>query len=47
VQLKDGKFVVANNGKPLTGKLVGSKEALAANRTGGPLVTTTSAAPAS
>lgn len=43
VQIKDGKFVVANKGKPLTGKLVGSKDALEANRTGNPLVTTTTA----
>jgi branched-chain amino acid transport system substrate-binding protein len=41
MQLKNGKFVVMNKGKPIIGKLVGSKEALEANRTGNPLVTTT------
>jgi ABC-type branched-subunit amino acid transport system substrate-binding protein len=47
VQVKDGKFVVMNKGKPFTGKLVGSKEALAANKTGNAAsVTTTTAAPA-
>jgi hypothetical protein len=46
VQVKGDEFVVMNKGKPVIGKLVGSKEALAANRTGNPLVTTTSAAPA-
>jgi branched-chain amino acid transport system substrate-binding protein len=46
VQVKNGKFVVMNKGKPVPGKLVGSKDALEANRTGNPLVTTTSAAPA-
>jgi branched-chain amino acid transport system substrate-binding protein len=40
-QVKDDKFVVANKGKPVIGKLVGSKAALEANRTGNPLVTTT------
>lgn len=40
-QVKDGKFVVANKGKPVIGKLVGSEEALAANASGNPLVTTT------
>jgi branched-chain amino acid transport system substrate-binding protein len=47
MQVKDGKFVVMNKGKPYTGKLVGSKAALQANATGNPdLVTTTTAAPA-
>jgi Periplasmic binding protein len=47
MQVKDGKFVVMNNGKPVPGKLVGSPEALKANSTGNPdLVTTTTAAPA-
>jgi branched-chain amino acid transport system substrate-binding protein len=44
-QLKNGKFVVMNKGKPIIGKLVGSKDALEANRTGNPLVTTTVPAP--
>jgi branched-chain amino acid transport system substrate-binding protein len=43
--VKDGKFVVVNKGKPVIGKLVGEPDALEANRTGNPLVTTT--APAS
>ena len=34
--VKDGKFVVMNKGKPYNGKLVGSKEALAANKAGDP-----------
>ena len=34
VYVKDGKFVVMNKGKPVIGKLVGSKEALAANAAG-------------
>lgn len=41
VQVKDGKFVVVNKGKPVIGKLVGDEDALEANRTGNPLVTTT------
>jgi len=41
MQVKDGKFVVANKGKPVIGKLVGDKDALEANATGNPLVTTT------
>jgi len=46
MQVKNGKFVVMNKGKPIIGKLVGSKAALAANATGNPsLVTTTTAAP--
>ena len=40
-QVKDGKFVVVNKGKPVIGNLVGEPEALEANRTGNPLVTTT------
>jgi len=47
VQVKNGKFVVMNKGKPIPGKLVGTKEALDANKTGNPLVTTTSAPPSS
>jgi hypothetical protein len=46
MQVKNGKFVVMNKGKPITGKLVGTKAALEANATGNPaLVTTTTAAP--
>ncbi|HEY3670552.1 MAG TPA: ABC transporter substrate-binding protein [Acidimicrobiia bacterium] len=46
MQVKNGKFVVMNKGKPITGKLVGNKAALEANATGNPaLVTTTTAAP--
>jgi branched-chain amino acid transport system substrate-binding protein len=46
LNVKDGKFVVLNKGKPVVGKLVGTKEALEANATGNPsLVTTTTAAP--
>jgi branched-chain amino acid transport system substrate-binding protein len=42
VQVKNGKFVVYNKGKPVSGKLVGSPAALQANATGNPdLVTTT------
>jgi Periplasmic binding protein len=46
--VKDGKFVVMNKGKPYTGKLVGSKEAMAANAAGdlSTAITTTTAAPA-
>ncbi len=40
-QVKNGKFVVVNKGKPVIGKLVGDPDALEANRTGNPLVTTT------
>jgi len=40
-QVKNGKFVVINKGKPVIGKLVGDPAALEANRTGNPLVTTT------
>jgi branched-chain amino acid transport system substrate-binding protein len=49
MQVKDGKFVVMNKGKPITGKLVGSKAALKANATGNSSLvtgtTTTTAAP--
>ncbi len=47
--VKDGKFVVMNKGKPITGKLVGSPAALEANKTGdtSAVVSTTAAAPAS
>jgi branched-chain amino acid transport system substrate-binding protein len=41
--IKDGKWVVMNRGKPYTGKLVGSKELLEANRTGVAPPTTTAA----
>jgi len=45
--VKDGKFVIMNNGKPYRGNLVGSKEALAANAAGdNTTVTTTTAPPA-
>jgi ABC-type branched-subunit amino acid transport system substrate-binding protein len=40
-QVKNGKFVVVNKGKPVIGKLVGDPDALEANATGNPLVTTT------
>jgi ABC-type branched-subunit amino acid transport system substrate-binding protein len=46
VYVKDGKFVLMNKGKPFTGKLVGSKEALAANKAGDLSSVTTTAAPA-
>ena len=48
VTFKDGKFVVMNKGKPIIGKIVGSKEALAANAAGdlNAAATTTTAAPA-
>jgi ABC-type branched-subunit amino acid transport system substrate-binding protein len=47
MQVKNGKFVVMNKGKPVTGKLVGSPAALEANATGNPdlVTTTTTAAP--
>jgi hypothetical protein len=48
MQVKNGKFVVMNNGKPFTGKLVGSPAALKANATGNPdlvTATTTTVAP--
>jgi branched-chain amino acid transport system substrate-binding protein len=49
VQVKDGKFVVYNNGKPIRGKTVGDPEILAKySPTGGSSsATTTTAAPAS
>jgi ABC-type branched-subunit amino acid transport system substrate-binding protein len=40
-QVKNGKFVVVNKGKPVIGELVGEQAALEANATGNPLVTTT------
>jgi ABC-type branched-subunit amino acid transport system substrate-binding protein len=43
--VKDGKFVVMNKGKPYTGKLVGSKEALAANKAGDVTASVTTVAP--
>ena len=43
--VKDGKFVIMNKGKPYTGKLVGSKEALAANAAGDLSTVTTTVAP--
>jgi branched-chain amino acid transport system substrate-binding protein len=43
--VKNGKFVLANNGKPYDGKLVGSPEALAANKAGTLSTTTTTASP--
>ena len=46
MQVKDGKFVVVNKGKPVIGKLVGTKELLEANRTGNPLLATTTTAAA-
>ena len=42
--VKDGKFVVMNKGKPVTGKLVGDPELLAENKAG-PTATTTTLAP--
>ena len=49
MQLKGGKFVpYPKNGKPVQGKLVGSAEALAANKSGAAAEPTpTTAAPAS
>jgi len=41
MQVKNGKFIVVNKGKPVIGELVGTEDALEANRTGNPLVTTT------
>ena len=43
--MKDGKFVVMNKGKPYAGKLVGSKEAMAANTAGDLSTTVTTVAP--
>jgi branched-chain amino acid transport system substrate-binding protein len=46
VQLKDGKFVAyPKNGKAMTGKLVGSREAVAAATSGEAATTTTGGAP--
>ena len=42
--MKDGKFVVLNNGKPIVGKLIGDPEQLAQNKTKN-FTTTTSAPP--
>ena len=44
VGVKDGKFVVLNNGKPIVGKLIGDPEQLAQNKTKN-FTTTTSAPP--
>jgi hypothetical protein len=44
--VKNGKFVLYNEGKPITGKLVGSPAALQANATGNPALVTTTTAPA-
>jgi hypothetical protein len=47
VQLKDGKFVpFPKSGKPIQGKLVGSAEALAANKSGAAAAPTTTTAAA-
>jgi ABC-type branched-subunit amino acid transport system substrate-binding protein len=46
MQIKDGKFVPMNKGKPVIGKLVGTKAALEANATGNPSLVTTTAPPA-
>jgi branched-chain amino acid transport system substrate-binding protein len=45
--VKDGKFVVYNKGKPVTGKLVGSAELLEENAAGELSTATTTVAPAS
>jgi hypothetical protein len=45
MQVKNGKFVVMNKGKPFTGKLVGSKAALKANQTGDTSAVVTTTAP--
>jgi branched-chain amino acid transport system substrate-binding protein len=46
MQVKNGKFVVMNKGKPIFGNIVGSPEALKANASGNPLLaTTTTVAP--
>jgi branched-chain amino acid transport system substrate-binding protein len=45
--VKDGKFVTAFGGKAITGKIVGSPEALAANADQRPVTTTSAAATAS
>jgi branched-chain amino acid transport system substrate-binding protein len=47
VYIKDGKFVVMNKGKPITGKLVGDPQLLEENKAGTTGETTTTAAPAS
>ena len=43
-QVKNGKFVVVNKGKPVIGKLVGSKDALEANAHREPVLVTTTTA---
>ena len=45
VGVKDGKFVVLNNGRPITGKLIGDPEQLAQNKTKSITSTTTTTAP--
>jgi branched-chain amino acid transport system substrate-binding protein len=45
VHVQDGKWVLNNKGKPVIGKLVGSKAALEANRTGDTSALTTTTAP--
>jgi branched-chain amino acid transport system substrate-binding protein len=45
--VEDGKFKVLNGGKPVTGKLIGDPDLLAANKAQAPITTTTTAAPAS
>jgi branched-chain amino acid transport system substrate-binding protein len=42
--VKDGKFVFLNSGKPITGELIGDPAALAANASGTASATTTTAA---
>ncbi len=44
--VEDGKFKVLNKGKPITGKLVGDPDLIAANEAEAPITTTTTAAPA-
>jgi branched-chain amino acid transport system substrate-binding protein len=44
VSVKDGKFIVLNKGKPITGKLVGAPALLAQYRSGTPVTTTTAPA---
>lgn len=45
--VKDGKFVIYNHGKPVTGKLVGAKDLLRQNAAGELSTATTTVAPAS
>jgi hypothetical protein len=42
--VKDGKFVLYNKGRPITGELVGDPELLAANKAGNAATVTTAAA---